>query len=294
MPRPIWSGSVSFGLVNVPVKLFSAVSRKSVSFNQIDSRSGSRIRYKKVSAADETEVPSEAIVKGYELPSGQYVLIDDAELSSLDPEATRTIDIEEFVDLVDIDPIFYDAAYYVAPDKATTKPYALLARAMEETGKVGIARFVMRSKQYLCAIRPKDGKLLLSTMVYADEVNPVSDIKEFEAVEAADLSDKELNMAKQLVESLSGAFSPEQFQDTHREKVLELIERKAAGETGLVEVPELPSEDKVVDLMAALEASVAAAKEARKRHPAAGPGEAEEPKRAAAPAKKAARKRKAS
>ena len=110
-------------------------------------------------------------MKGYELPSGQYVLIDDAELSGLDPEASRTIDIEEFVDLDEIDPIFYDTAYYVAPDKATTKPYALLARAMEETGKVGIARFVMRSKQYLCAVRPKDGKLLLSTMVYADEVN---------------------------------------------------------------------------------------------------------------------------
>jgi DNA end-binding protein Ku len=292
MPRPIWSGSISFGLVNVPIKLFSAVSRKNVSFNQIDSRTGSRIRYKKVSAADETEVPAEAIVKGYELPSGQYVLIDDAELSSLDPEATRTIDIEEFVDLSDIDPIFYDAAYYVAPDKATTKPYALLARAMEETGKVGIARFVMRSKQYLCAVRPKDGKLLLSTMVYADEVNPVADIKEFEAVESAELSDKELAMAKQLVESLSGEFNPEQFADTHRTKVLELIERKASGETGLVQAPEPVAEDKVVDLMAALEASVAAAKEARKRHPATG-GEAEtkaEPERA----KKPARKRKAS
>jgi len=292
MARSLWTGSISFGLVNVPIKLFSAVSRKNVSFNQIDSRTGSRIRYKKVSAADETEVPAEAIVKGYELPSGQYVLIDDAELSSLDPEATRTIDIEEFVDLAEIDPIFYDAAYYVAPDKATTKPYALLARAMEETGKVGIARFVMRSKQYLCAVRPKDGKLLLSTMVYADEVNPVSDIKEFDAVESAELSDKELTMAKQLVESLSGDFKPEVFEDTHRSKVLELIERKAAGETGLVEVPEPVGEDKVVDLMAALEASVAAAKEARKRHPATG-GEAEaEP--AAARAKKPARKRKAS
>ena len=294
MPRPIWSGSISFGLVNVPVKLFSAVSRKSVSFNQIDSRSGSRIRYKKVSAADESEVPSEAIVKGYELPSGQYVLIDDLELSALDPEATRTVDIEEFVDLADIDPIFYDAAYYVAPDKATTKPYALLARAMEETGKVGIARFVMRSKQYLCAIRPKDGKLLLSTMVYADEVNSPAEIKEFEAVESADLNEREVNMAKQLVESLSGEFNPEQFHDTHREKVLELIERKAAGETGLVEVPAAPTEDKVVDLMAALEASVAAAKEARKRHPAAGPEPAAEAASKPAPAKKAARKRKAS
>ena len=286
MPRPIWSGAISFGLVNVPIKLFSAVNRKSVHFNQIDSRSGSRIKYQKVSAADGSEVPGEAIVKGYELPSGQYVLIDDAELSGLDPEASRTIDIEEFVDLDEIDPIFYDNAYYVAPDKATTKPYALLARAMEETGKVGIARFVMRSKQYLCAVRPKDGKLMLSTMVYADEVNDPAEIPEFDAVEAADLNAKELTMAKQLIESLASDFEPGQFEDTYRVKVLDLIERKAAGETGLVEVPEIESGEKVIDLMAALEASVAAAKEARQRHPA-GDVKAEK-----ADAKPAAKKRK--
>ena len=290
MPRPIWSGAISFGLVSVPVKLFSAVNRKSVHFNQIDSRSGSRIKYQKVSAADGSEVPNEAIVKGYELPSGQYVLIDDVELSSLDPEASRTIDIEEFVDLDQIDPIFYDAAYYVAPDKATVKPYALLARAMEETGKVGVARFVKRTKQYLCAVRPKDGKLLLSTMVYADEVNGTDEIREFEAAESVDLSDKELAMAKQLVESLAGDFEPERYEDTHRIKVLDLIERKAEGETGLVEVPEVEAPDKVVDLMAALEASVAAAKEARKRHPAVPKGA--EADKEATPAKKAARKRK--
>ena len=168
MPRAIWSGSISFGLVNIPIKLYNAVSRKSVHFNQIDSRSGSRVRHQKVSAADGSEVPSEVIVKGYELSSGEYVTITDEELSALDPEASRTVDIEEFVDLVDIDPIFYDAAYYVAPDKATLKPYKLLQQAMEESGKVAIARFVMRSKQYLCAVRPKDGKLVLSTMVYAD------------------------------------------------------------------------------------------------------------------------------
>jgi DNA end-binding protein Ku len=283
MPRPIWSGSISFGLVNVPVKLFSAVNRKTVHFNQIDSRTGSRIKYNKVSAADGSEVPGEAIVKGYELPSGQYVLIDDAELGSLDPEASRTIDIEEFVELDQIDPIFYDNAYYVAPDKATIKPYALLAQAMEETGKIGVARFVMRSKQYLCAVRPKDGKLLLSTMVYADEVNDPAEISEFEAVEATDVSAKELTMAKQLIESLATDFEAEQFEDTYRNKVLDLIERKAAGETGLVEVPEIERGDKVVDLMAALEASVAAAKESRRRHPT-GKGEAAE--------KKPARKRK--
>ena len=286
MPRPIWSGSISFGLVNVPVKLFSAVNRKTVHFNQIDSRTGSRIKYQKVSAADGSEVPGEAIVKGYELPSGQYVLIDDAELSGLDPEASRTIDIEEFVDLEEIDPIFYDNAYYVAPDKATTKPYALLARAMEETGKVGVARFVMRSKQYLCAVRPKDGKLLLSTMVYADEVNDPAEIKELDVVESTELNAKELTMAKQLIESLAGDFEPGQFEDTYRVKVLDLIERKAAGETGLVEVPEIESGEKVIDLMAALEQSVAAAKEARKRHPAGEPKADTEKAEDSKPAKK--------
>ncbi len=151
----MWSGSISFGLVNIPVKLFNAVSRKSVHFNQIDSRNGSRIKYKKVSAADDTEVPGDAIVKGYEWTSGQYVLVDDDELASLDPAAARTVDIEEFVDLTQIDPIFYDAAYYVAPDRGALKSYALLAEAMEQSQKVGIARFVMRSKQYLAAIRPR-------------------------------------------------------------------------------------------------------------------------------------------
>jgi DNA end-binding protein Ku len=243
-------------------------------------------------------------VKGYELPSGEYVLIDDDELATLDPEAVRTIDIEEFVDLADIDPIFYDAAYFLAPDKATTKPYALLAEAMERSQKVGIARFVMRSKQYLAAVRPKDGKLLLSTMVYADEVNDAEDITELDGIEGVEVSDREVGMAEQLIASLSAPFEPDKFQDTYRNRVLELIERKAAGETELVAAPEPVSADKVVDLMAALEASVSAAKEARKRHPTGRPaddkpadGEAEEaakPVRAhKAVAKKAApRKRK--
>ena len=176
MPRAIWSGAISFGLVNIPIKLYAAVSRKTVSFNQLDARTGARIKYKQVSAADGEEVPAEQIIKGYELSSGAYVTVGDDEMASLDPDASRTIDIEEFVDLADIDPLFYDSAYLVAPDKATLKPYALLCQAMEESGKVGIARFVMRSKQYLCAVRPKDGALVLSTMVYADEVNDPAEI----------------------------------------------------------------------------------------------------------------------
>jgi DNA end-binding protein Ku len=294
MPRAIWSGSISFGLVNIPIKLYNAVSRKGVSFNQIDSRTGARIKYQKVSAADSSEVPNEAIVKGYELSSGEYVLIDDEELSGLDPQASRTIDIEEFVDLDQIDPLLYESGYYVAPDKATLKPYRLLVQAMEESGKVGIARFVMRSKQYLCAVRPKDGKLVLSTMVYSDEVNDPAEIAEIADLEGVEVSDRELNMARQLIDSLSDEFKPDKYEDTYRNKVLELIERKASGTAELVAPPAAISEEKVVDLMAALEASVRDAKEARKRHPTgkatdAGESPAEEPAR---PANKASAPRK--
>src|SRR3954463_9660792 len=173
MARAVWSGSISFGLVNIPIKLFNAVSRKGVSFNQIDSRSGSRGKMNGGSALDDSEVPYEAIVKGYELSPDRYVLIEPEELDNLDPEATHTIDIEEFVDLSEIDPIFYDAPYYIGPVKGTEKSYALLARAMEEENKVAVARFVMRTKQYLAALRPVAGKLMISTMVYADEIIPI-------------------------------------------------------------------------------------------------------------------------
>jgi DNA end-binding protein Ku len=287
MPRAIWSGAISFGLVNIPIKLYGAVSRKTVSFNQLDSRTGSRIKMRKVSAIDGEEVPAEAIVKGYELSSGAYVTVGDEELAALDPEASRTIDIEEFVDLADIDPLLYDSAYYVAPDKATTKPYALLTQAMEESGKVGIARFVMRSKQYLCAVRPMDGALVLSTMVYADEVNDPKEIAEIADLEDVTLTKKELDMARQLIASLESDFDFDKFEDTYRNQVLGLIERKAAGDTEVIAPPEQISEDKVVDLMAALEASVKEAKAARKRHPAGSPATGEDKPQ---PAKKRTRK----
>jgi DNA end-binding protein Ku len=268
MPRAMWSGAISFGLVNIPIKLFNAVSRKNVHFNQIDTRTGSRVQYRKVSAADGEEVPSEQIAKGYQLPSGEYVLVGDDELAALDPEATRSIDIEQFVDLDEIDPIYYDSAYYVAPDKGAAKPYALLTRAMEEQNKVAIARFVMRSKQYLAALRPTDGVLVMSTMVYADEVNDANELLDGEKAAEADVSDRELKMATQLVESLTEPFEPERYEDTYRNEVLDLIDRKAAGEE-IVAAPTPVAEDKVVDLMAALEASVRDAKSARSRHPTA-------------------------
>jgi DNA end-binding protein Ku len=275
MPRAIWSGSISFGLVNIPVKLYNAVARKSVSFHQIDARTGARVKMRRVSAADGTEVPYEQIVKGYELSPEHYVLVDPAELEGLDPEASRTIDIEEFIDLSDIDPIFFDTPYYVAPVKAAEKPYALLVRAMDEQDKVAIARFVLRTKQYLAALRPKDGKLLLSTMVYADELAPADEIAELASLGEVPVSDKELAMAKQLIASLATEFQPERFRDEYRERVLELIERKAEGEP--LVVASAPADDgAVVDLMAALEASVAEAREARRRHPTAGATEGDE------------------
>ena len=283
---------MSFGLVSIPVKLYNAVSRKSVHFNQIDSRTGARIRYKKVSDADGEEVPSEAIVKGYPLSSGDYVLLGDDELGALDPEASRTVEIEQFVDLDEIDPILYDAAYYAAPDKAARKPYALLVKAMEEQGRVAIARFVMRSKQYLSVLRADDGLLVLSTMVYADEVNDPAELTELEGVDDVDVSDRELRMARQLVDSLTEEFDPGKFEDTYRLRVLDLIERKAAGEE-LVAPPTPAAEEKLVDLMAALEESVREAKESRKRHPTAKDEAEAEGEREKAPAKAAAKRRSA-
>ncbi len=264
MARPIWSGSVSFGLVNIPVKLFSAVSRKTVRFNQIEGATGARIKQKRVSAATGEEVAYEDIVKGYELASGEYVTIDEDELASLDPDAAKTIDLEEFVDLVDIDPIFYDSAYYLAPTPDTQKPYKLLVTAMEESGKVGIARFVMRTKQYLAAIRPVDGRLVLSTMVYADEVVSPSEVDLFDGLDDVELKENELAMARQLIASLEADFEPNKHTDTYRLAVMDLIDRKVAGEETVFIAPSDDEVGSVVDLMAALEASVAEAKKARK------------------------------
>jgi DNA end-binding protein Ku len=268
MPRAIWSGSISFGLVNIPVRLYTAVSRKSVQFHQIDAKTGSRVRMQRVSATDGHEVPYEDIVKGYELSPDHYVLVEPEELDALDPEATHTIEIEEFVDLADIDPVFYDSPYFVAPVKGAEKPYALLVRAMEDQHKVAIARFVMRTKQYLAALRPKDGALLISTMVYADELIPRSELGELEAAAEVDVSDRELAMARQLIDSLSADFDPTRHRDEYREKVLDLIERKAAGDETVVAAAPATDTGTVVDLMAALEASVKEAREARANPPA--------------------------
>lgn len=267
MPRPVWTGTISFGLVAIPVKLYHAVRRQSVSFNQLDDRTMARIRYQKVSALDGEVVPDEHIVKGYEVSKDRYVVVDPDELEPFMPSATKSVDLEEFVDLEEIDPVYFDTAYYVAPG-TNPKPYVLLARAMEEAGKVGIGRFVMRNKQYTAAIRAEEGRLVMSTLAYADEVVDPASIDDLQGLADVDVSDREVAMAESLVDSLTAAFEPEKYRDEYREQVLDLIQIKASGQE--LTVPEEAAEKpKVVDLMAALEASVKAAKEARGRHPSA-------------------------
>jgi DNA end-binding protein Ku len=259
MARSIWSGAISFGLVNVPIKLYSAVSKKTVRFHQLNGATGNRIQQKRVDPDSGDEVNYEDIVKGYELTRDRYVIITPEELETLDPEKTRSIDIEDFVDESEIDPIFYDHPYYLVPDKGAAKAYGLLLNAMADADKVAIARVVIRSKEQLVAIRPhRDGDLLvMETMVFADEVVGTEDIDDLPESKDLKVSERELKMARQLIESLTDTFDPGKYKDEYREKVLELIEAKADGQEIAVQ-PEAPEPAKVPDLMAALEASLAA------------------------------------
>jgi DNA end-binding protein Ku len=256
----MWSGAISFGLVNVPVKLYSAVSRKTVRFHQLNADTGHRIAQKRVDSVTGDEIPYEKIVKGFELTKDRYVVITPEELDSVAPEKTRAIDIEDFVDLEDIDPIFYDHPYYLVPDKGSAKAYGLLLEAMRESGKVAIARVVIRSKEQLVAIRPAGDVLTMETMLFHDEVVPTDDLDGVPDASDLKTSDRELKMAQQLIASLSSDFEPSKYSDEYREKVLELVERKAEGQEIAIQ-PEAEEPAKVPDLMAALEASLAAVKD---------------------------------
>jgi DNA end-binding protein Ku len=258
MPRSIWTGAISFGLVNVPVKLYSAVSKKTVRFHQLHDKDGVRIQQKRVCPADGEEVAYEHIVKGYEITPDQYVIVEPGELEAIEPRKTKTIDIEDFVDQSDIDPIYYDHPYYLMPGTGAAKPYKLLVDAMEDAGKVGIARVVIRQKEQLVALRPADGVLAMSTMNFADEVVDTDRFDDAPGDEV-ETSKRELDMAKQLIESLSSDWEPDRYRDTYRERVLELIEQKAEGKEIAVQPVEEPQP--VPDLMAALEASVKAARQ---------------------------------
>jgi DNA end-binding protein Ku len=262
MARSIWTGAISFGLVTVPVKLYSAVSRKTVRFHQLNGETGVRIQQRRVDPTTGEEVSFDSIVKGFEIGPDRYVIVQPEELEALDPKKTKTIEIEDFVDLADIDPIFYDHPYYLAPGAGGAKPYRLLLEAMRESGKVAIAKVVIRQKEQLVAIRPMDGEVLgMATMIFADEVVDAERIDELDAAREVEVNDRELGIAKQLVESLSGDFEPGKYHDTYREEVLSLIERKAAGEEIAVQPEREEAEEPVPDLMAALKASLDAVRE---------------------------------
>jgi DNA end-binding protein Ku len=259
MPRPIWSGSISFGLVSVPVKLYSATSPKEVRFHMLHDKDGGRIQQKRVCSIDGDEVPWEHIVKGFEISKGRYVTVAKEELEAFNPRATKAIEIEDFVELAQIDPIYYDHTYYLVPDRGADKPYALLVEAMKRAGKVGIARFVLRTKQYLAAVRPMKHALAISTMLYADEVVSEEDLEALPDARTKP-GERELKMAEQLIGTLSADFDVKKYKDDYREQVLALLERKAEGEEIVAQEPAEEPRGKVVNLMEALQKSLAAAK----------------------------------
>jgi DNA end-binding protein Ku len=264
MPSAIWTGAISFGLVQVPVKLVGATKSKDVSFNQLEKGTGARIRYRKVSDKTGEEVTADNIERGFEVSKGKYVIVEQSEIDTLRPKGSHEIDIEEFVDLDEIDPLYFEQPYYLVPDKRGEKPYALLVDAMQSMNKVALGRVIMRSKERLVAIRPIDGALVVETMRYADEVVPVNDLVPESEVK---LTEKEKTMARQLVESLaSEGFEPEKYHDQYREQLLGLIARKESGEA-IVAEPQTEAPAKVLDLVAALEASIAKSKTAKERHP---------------------------
>lgn len=292
MARAIWSGTISFGLLNVPVKLYSAVARRGISLREIRSSDGARIRHRRVAEGTDDEVPYEEISKAFEIAPDRYVPLSKDELAALAPQKTRAIEVQDFVELEEIDPIYFDSPYYLGPADGAEKAYSLLARAMRESGKVAIARFVFRNKEHLAALRPNQGVLTLTTMRFADEVVPPGELEDALPQEEREVAGKEVEMAERLIESLTTDFDPGAYRDEYREQLLELIERKAEGEEVLAPPPgEEPKPTAAPDLMSALEESIAAVQERKPK--GKGRARAAKPsggKRKAAPAKRSSGK----
>ncbi|MGD9703831.1 MAG: Ku protein [Acidimicrobiia bacterium] len=261
MPRAIWSGSISFGLVNVPVGLHAATESKDVRFHEFEEGSGRRIRHERVAEGTDDEVDYDHVVKGYEVSDDRYVMLTQEELESVEPGKSRAIEIESFVRLDEIDPVYFEKSYYLAPKQSGEKAYALLRDAMERSARVAIGRFVMRSKQHLAAIRPSGPVLILETMFFGDEVRPTDELG---LPRRAKPVQRELRIAEQLIDSLTVHFDPSAYTDTYRDRILDLIEAKAKGEEIVVERRDEPAEP-VGDLMAALKASLTDISEARSR-----------------------------
>jgi DNA end-binding protein Ku len=283
MARAIWSGSISFGLLNVPVRLYSAVARRNIGLHQIRESDGARIRQRRVVEGSDEEVPYEEVGKAYELSKDRYVPLSKDELAALAPEKSRTVEVQDFVGLEEIDPMYFDSPYYLGPAEGAEKAYSLLAAAMEASGKVAIARFVFRNKEHLAAIRPANGVLTLTTMRFADEVVPPSALDDALPEKQAKVAKREREMAEALIDSLSTKFDPTSYRDEHREQLLALIERKAEGKEIVAAEPEEPKATKAPDLMAALEESIAAVRD--KRGDGAGEAKPKRKAKAKAPAK---------
>jgi DNA end-binding protein Ku len=251
MPRAIWTGSISFGLVNVPVRMYSATEEKDLHFNYVHEPDGSRIGYQKFCKEEERPVPDEEIVKAFEIEKGEWVYMTDEDFEAAAPEAHRTIDIRDFVPYEDIDPIYFERTYLLGPQENGEKIYALLVRAMEDSGLAAIAKYVMRDKQHLGCLRVRDGVATLEKMFFADEIRPLDKIKPARVK----VDERELEMAAKLIESYSGSFEPEKYDDTYRDALCEVIRAKRKGK----EPPRpAPSQERPTDLMAALRASLEA------------------------------------
>jgi DNA end-binding protein Ku len=275
MPRAMWKGAISFGLVTIPVAVYPATEEKTLRFNQLHDEDGGRIRYKRVCEKDGEEVTFEHIVKGYEVEKDRYVVLTDDDFDAVPVESSRAIDIVQFVEIDEIDPILFKKSYYLVPEETGAKAYALLREAMREDDRVGIAKVSFRDREHIAALRFKDDAFVLETMFWPDEVRQA----DFGGVDVStDVRDQELTMARQLIDSLTGEWAPQQFHDAYRDALLQIVEAKLNGQE--IEVVEPEQAATVVDLMEALKASVAAAKKG---------GEDEKPA-----AKKTAAKKKAS
>ena len=256
--RPIWTGTISFGLVNIPIKLFTAVREQRISFHMLHDQDNVRLRRKMICPAENKEVHPEHIVKGYEIHKNQYIIVTPEDVEACGPKSTKTIDITDFVDLNEIDPVYYDRPYYILPQPTATKAYRLLLESMTRRKKVGISKLVMHDKEYLAALRPVDNVIVLQTMHFGNEVVSIDSLQGVPSETKA--SDRELKMAEQLIDSLSNSFKPEKYHDDYRDCVMKMIQKKAHGEEVVTEPVIEPKPVKASGLMAALEASLASAR----------------------------------
>jgi DNA end-binding protein Ku len=281
-PRSMWKGAISFGLVTIPVSVFPATEEKSLKFNQLHDEDMGRIRYKRVCSIDGEEVDYEHIVKGYETEKDRYVVITDEDLDAVPVESSRAIDIRQFVELDEIDPILFKKSYYLVPDETGAKAYALLRKALSEENKVGVAKVSFRDKEHLAALRFKDDVFVLETMYWPDEIRAA----EFDTLDAEEkVRSNEVDMAKSLIQNLTEPWKPEAYKDEYREALMDIVERKAAGQP--IEAPAAAAPARVVDLMDALKASVEAAK---KKTPSSGGARRSSAKKSAAKKTTAAKK----